>query len=129
MSVLIATIGQDKESWMSVEKIISTKNFSKVFIVTNKYGHENFNPKEISEVTIDFLVLDFNNETLKLVDELSNGIKGIFKEEKIFDLDIAINIASGNGKMHTIVISAVLKSGYGIRFVELDSFGKIKELI
>ena len=129
MSVLIATIGRDKENWSSIEKIIYTKKFSKVFIVTDNFGHENFNPKEIVGVVLTSLVLDFDKDTLKLVDELSLGIKEIFKEEKIFDLDIALNILSGTGKMHAVLISSVLKTGHGIRLIELDSHQNIIEMM
>ena len=49
--------------------------------------------------------------------------------DKVQDLDMAVNISSGSGKEHAILISTIMKLGYGIRLVDLDKNNDILEMM
>ena len=83
----------------------------------------------IEGMHVELVVLDFNKASEDLVPELYVILKKRFLEDKIQDLDIAVNITSGTGKEHAVIISTLIKLGYGIRLVDLDKNGNLLEMI
>ena len=125
MALLLITLGKD--DWNHVNSLIHTKTFDNIFLLTDKYGKENYVMPEINSVNMTLLVMDFDKNITSLITELTSGLKDIFKENRIQDLDIALNISSGTGIMHGVAISAITKSGYGVRLIDIEH-GKIVEL-
>ncbi|MBU4241712.1 MAG: hypothetical protein KKF52_00625, partial [Nanoarchaeota archaeon] len=83
--------------------------------ITNLFGAQNFR----AEKKVNFIILDLNLDIQAIKDSIFNELKDKLK------LDVALNMHSGSGKEHLALISALLKTGVGIRFVAM----KNKEMI
>jgi len=133
MAHLILSLGSDKETWNDVNKIIQSGFFDKVYIITSESTERHYVKPTMSasksNVSIKLVKLNFNKASEDLVPELYVILKKYFLEDKIQDLDIAVNITSGTGKEHSIVISTLMKLGYGIRLVDLDKNGDLLEMM
>ena len=130
MAHLIACLGQDRETWNDVNKIIQSEFFDKIYIITSEANERHYvRPTLKSDILIKLVKLNFNKSSEDLVPELYIILKKHFLEDKIQDLDIAVNITSGTGKEHSIVISTLMKLGYGIRLVDLDKNGNLLEMM
>jgi hypothetical protein len=130
MAHLIACLGSDKETWNDVNAVIQSGFFDRVYIITNDFGAQHYvKPVVKSDVRINIVRLNFAKASEELVPELYVVLKKHFLEDKIQDLDIAVNIISGTGKEHAIVISTLMKLGYGIRLVDLDKDRNLLEMM
>jgi len=129
MAHLIACIGSEKETWNALDKVISSGLFDKIYLIAGAGVHDYTKPTVKQGVTIDIVRLDYGKASEDLVPELYIILKKHFMQDKIQDLDIAVNIFSGTGKEHAVVISTLMKLGYGIRLVDLDKDGNILEMI
>lgn len=129
MAHLVACLGSEKGTWAGLGRIIASRLFDKVYLVTDDFGMDNYETPDISGVNIGLIHLDFNKSSEDLVPELYVILKKKFSDDKIQDLDIAVNIVSGTGKEHSVVISTLMKLGYGIRLVDLDKNGNVLEMI
>jgi len=134
MAHLIACLGTDKESWNDVNTVIQSGFFDKVYIITDDFGVQHYVKPAVktatkSDVIIKLVKLNFAKASEELVPELYVILKKHFLEDKIQDLDIAVNITSGTGKEHAIIISTLMKLGYGIRLVDLDKDRNLLEMM
>lgn len=112
MPTLIACLSSGKGSWSEVSKIISQRQWNKVFLITNAFGKEKFQPSANTELIVvnDFL------EVPELVKEIKKNLNG-----KISDFEVALNLISGAGKEHMAVLEAVLELGLNFRLVGLKN--------
>jgi hypothetical protein len=130
MAHLIACLGSDKENWNNVNSVIQSGFFDKIYLIANDFAIEHYSkPVVNSDVRLNILKLNFNKASEEIVPELYVLLKKHFTEDKIQDLDIAVNIISGSGKEHAIVISTLMKLGYGIRLVDLDKNRNLLEMM
>ena len=114
MAELIACLSTGKGTWGHVGRIIQEEQWTKILLITNEYGKENFTKNEKTE----FIVINANQGLKELREEIYNKLK-----EKVTKTEVAINFISGSGKEHMALISAVLKLGVGIRLVALTKDG------
>ncbi len=105
MTDLIACLSTGKGTWIHVKGVISGCEWDNIFLITNEFGREKFS----SEKKVELLVVD---KQLK---------------DKISGTEAALNLASGTGKEHMAILSAVLKLGLGVRLVALEKEG-VKEI-
>ena len=118
MTDLVACLSSGEKSWSHVERLVRGQDWSNVVIITNEFGRKNFkSPKEA-----EFVVVDFQKPVFELIQDIQKGIKG-----KLTDLEVALNIVSGNGKEHMAILSALLKLGVGVRLMAVTKEG-IREL-
>lgn len=110
---LIAFLGKDKESWGQVSALINRGKWDKVLIIKNKET-DDF-PNDVSatiKINTDQPISSLRDE---LVEKLRSKISGEF--------EVALSLASGNGKEHMAVISALLSIPVGVRFVAYTKAG------
>ena len=116
MADLIACLGQGSASQTYIEGLINGEGWDHCIIISGEQAKLNTNkPAEI--VVID---------TKKPLPELASELKDVlFKKlgEPEFGCEIGLNIATGSGKEHMAVLSAVIKMGFGIRLVALTNAG------
>lgn len=122
MSHLIICLGKDSQE--KVHNII--KNFDTIYVIGE--GIENIDVKSMRKEQKISLLLMPDIEIKELSEALFHELKSQLSKDKIVDLDIAVNISSGSGKIHTATVSSIIKLGYGIRLVDIGSDGKILEL-
>ena len=118
MPTLVACLSTGKGTWGHVNRLIEEESWDKVILITNEFGKENFNKKD----NIELIPVNLSAEMHELIKEIQTILK-----EKIKDTEVAVNFISGTGKEHMALISALLKSGLGIRLIALTKDG-IKEL-
>lgn len=117
MTSLIAILSSGKGTWGQVNSLMKLEKWDKIYLICNDFAFENFDVDKNKCVKLRF---DEKNPN-----ESFNKLAKFFKKE-VNDLEVALNISSGTGIEHMAVLSAVLKSGLGIRFVYADR-DEIKE--
>ncbi len=118
MTTLIACLSTGKGTWGHVGRLLADGQWEKAFLVTNDFGKENFS----SEKAHEKIVVDTKKGVEELREEIINQLKG-----KITGTEVALNLVSGTGREHMAITAAILKLGFGIRFVLLTKDG-IKEV-
>lgn len=110
---LIAFLGRDKENFGQVAGLINRGEWEKIFLVKNNLAEDYPNIK--NEETIK---VDSGKPLIELKEELINKLKG-----RISGFEVALSIASGSGKEHMALISALLNIPVGIRLVVFTKKG------
>lgn len=118
MTDLVACVSSGEKSWAHVQRMIKEKDWNGIFIVTNDSGKNSFK----ADKKVNFVVVDFQKPVSQLIDDIKKGL-----QNKLTDLEVAVNIVSGSGKEHMAIISALLKLGVGIRLMAVTKDG-VKEL-
>ena len=113
MPTLIACLSSGKGTWTEVITIMQSQAWNKIFLITNKFGQENFTSKQLNT---ELIVVDTFAEPIALVQQIKQQLKG-----KISDFEIALNIVSGSGKEHMAVLEAVLELGLNFRLISLNN--------
>jgi len=111
---LIALLSSGKGTWGQVSGLIKQGEWDNIILVGNDFAK-----KFTCEKKHEFIEIQDNNikEMKKeILEKLKNRIKGT---------EVALSIASGIGKEHMAVISALLNIPVGIRFVVLTQEGII----
>lgn len=124
MASLVALLSSGKGTWGEVYELLNVYDWSKVFIVTSDFGVENFSKRfdiKEKESIIEFVVVDFRRSEQEIVNELKKAFNNKLS------MDIAVNFASGTGKEHMCLLSALLQQGVGIRLVTVKK-GRLIEL-
>ena len=112
---LVVFLGKEKETLPQVSGLIKKGDWEKVILVGN-------NSQEISYLgEFDFIAANSDDRVLDMRNDLKKKIRG-----KIRGTEVALSIASGNGKEHMALISALLSLPVGIRFVALTKDGVIE---
>jgi hypothetical protein len=111
---LVAFIGSGKGTWGQVAGVINQGDWENIFIIGDDFAKKFTTNKDFEFVEITSgLILEIKEQVLK-------KLKG-----KINGTEVALSIASGEGKEHMAVISALLSLPVGIRFVALTKDGII----
>ena len=110
---LVALLSTGKGTWGQVSGLIKKGEWDKIIILGDDFA-KNFT----SEKEIEFVKIDTNKKLVELKKDILEQIKG-----KIGGLDVALSIASGSGKEHMALISALLSIPTGIHFVALTQEG------
>ena len=109
---LVAFLGVGQGTWGQVAGVIKRGEWDSIILIGN-----NFAKKFTSEKDFEFIeiggggIIDIKNEILE-------KLKG-----KIQGTEVALTIASGEGREHMALISALLNLPVGIRFTALTKDG------
>ena len=111
---LVAFIGKDAENWGQVTALMKRMEYDKAIIIKDKTsGVFPTNPKtQIVNVDVEKPLIELKEDILKVMRDKLSG-----------DFEVALSIASGNGKEHMAVISALLSVPVGIRLVVFTKEG------
>ena len=118
MTDLVACLSSGEKSWAHIQRLIKEQDWKNIFLVTNDFGKKNFK----ADKKVSFIVVDSSKPVSELINDIRKGLQG-----KITDLEVALNLVSGNGKEHMAIISALLKLGVGIRLMAVTKDG-VREL-
>lgn len=114
MASLVALLSSGRGTWTQVLSLITAQTWEKIYLICDEQVY--------SQLTLqkeNIIKIKFSSQT-SLFSEVFENLK------KISDFEVALNIESGTGFEHMALMSAVLKSGLGIRFVYLEN-KKVKE--
>ena len=113
MTELIACLSSGKGSWNYILSLIKEESWDNVFLITNEFGKENFKAENVQ-----FIVVDFKKPVFELIKDIKEQLKG-----KVKGIEVAVNLISGTGKEHMVIMSALLKLGLAIMFVAATQSG------
>ena len=109
---LVCFLGKDKENWGQISGLVNKGNWDKIIFVKDREA-ENF-PAE----NIEVIEINCAKPLIELKNELIEKLK-----KSVSEFDVGLSIASGNGKEHMALISALLGIPVGIRFVVFTKQG------
>ncbi len=110
---LIALLSSGKGSWAQVSGLMKYGEWDKTILLGDDFGKQ-----FTSEKDFEFIKVNLDKKIKDLKTELMEKFKG-----KIDGTEVALTIASGDGKQHMALISALLSLPVGIRFVALTKEG------
>ncbi|MBU2562764.1 MAG: hypothetical protein KKF68_03830 [Nanoarchaeota archaeon] len=112
---LIALLSTGKGTWGQVAGLINHGEWDKIILLGDDFAKQ-FTTEKPSE----FIQIDLNKKIKDLREEFLGKLKG-----KIKGTEVALSIASGDGKQHMALISALINLPVGIRFAALTREGVI----
>ena len=112
---LIALLSSGKGTWAQVAGVIKHGEWDKIILLGDDFAKQFSCEKEF-----EFIKVDLSKRIKDLRDEFLNKLKG-----KIDGTEVALSIASGDGKEHMALISALINLPVGIRFAALTKEGII----
>lgn len=112
---LIALLSTGKGTWAQVSGLLKYGEWDNVIVLGNDFAQ-----KFTSEKKFEFIRIDLDKRIKDLREELIEKLKG-----KIRGTEVALSIASGDGKEHMALISALINLPVGIRFAALTKDGVI----
>ena len=112
---LVALLSSGKGSWGQVAGLINRGEWDNIILIGNDFAKK-FNCEK-QHTFIEIKDLDIK----ELKEKLSSKLKG-----KIKGTEVALSIASGTGKEHMALISALLSLPVGVRFTVLTKDGIIQ---
>jgi len=113
---LVALLSTGKGSWGQVAGLMQKGEWEKVIIVGAEFAKDFY----VKDVPFDFVEFDTNKPLIALKKDFEKKLKGKFD-----GLEVAVSIASGNGKEHMALQSALLSLPVGIRFTALTKDGVV----
>lgn len=112
---LVALLSSGKGSWAQVAGLINRGDWDKIILVGSEFA-EKFSTMKPHE----FIKFDTNASIVEMKQTLLERLNG-----KIDGVEVALSIASGEGREHMALISALLSIPVGVRFTALTKEGII----
>lgn len=112
---LVALLSTGKGSWAQISGLMKYGEWEKVILIGSDFAK-----KFTHETPFEFIQVDLDKKLVDLKEELAKKLKG-----KIKGVEVALSIASGDGKEHMALISALINLPVGIRFAALTKEGVI----
>ena len=112
---LVTLLSTGKGTWAQVSGLIKYGDWDKVIVLG-----DDFAKKFTSDKKFEFVKIDLNKKIKDLKEEIGKKLKG-----KLAGTEVALSIASGDGKEHMALISALINLPVGIRFAALTKDGVI----
>ena len=111
---LIAFVGSDRENWGQITALLNRMECEQIVLVANK-GAAGFPANEKCKV------IDVKSESplLALREELDKKLRPLVGRE----FEVAVSLASGTGKEHLALLSALLNIPVGIKLVAYTKEG------
>jgi hypothetical protein len=110
---LLAFLGDDKQTWGQVTGLINNGDWEKIILIKSKEAKSFPTPDKGESIQVNTA-----STLLDLKREIMDKLKGKFS-----GLDVNVSIASGNGKEHMALISALLSLPMGIRLTVFTKNG------
>jgi len=111
---LVAFVGNDKESWGQITALINRGEWEMVFLLFDK---KTGGFPETQNTTN--IIINSEQPLLDLKEEMKEKLKNAIGK----DFEVALSLASGNGKEHMSLVSALLGVPVGIRLVAFTKKG------
>ncbi len=115
---LVALLSSGKGTWAQVSGLIRYGEWDKIILIGDEFSSQ-FKVEEKKDKT-EFVKVDLKKRIIELKDEILQKLKG-----KINGTEVALSVASGDGKEHMALISALINLPVGIRFAALTKEGVV----
>lgn len=111
---LVAFIGKEKETYGQISALINKFEAEKIILVKNSETKD-FPQNEKCEI----INVTSENDLISLKEEISENLRKYLLTE----FEVALSLASGNGKEHMALLSALLSIPVGIKLVAYTKKG------
>ena len=111
---LIALLSTGKGTWGQVSGLCKKGEWEKIILLGPNYAKD----FKLEGIPFDFIEFDHDKPLVALKKDFMKKLEG-----KINGVEVAISIASGSGKEHMALQSALLSMPVGIRFTALTKDG------
>lgn len=115
----IGLLSKGKGTWGQVIGLIKREDWDSIFVIGDIYAKKMLQSFNL-EKDIKFIEIDTRKKIRELIKEIQEKLK-----DKIKGTEVALSIASGDGKEHMAIISALLNLPVGIKFAVLTKEGTI----
>jgi hypothetical protein len=112
---LIALLSSGKGTWGQVAGLMNHGDWEKIILIGDDFAKGFTHDKKF-----EFIKVNLNQRLKDLRDDLSKKLQG-----KIKGMEVALSIASGDGKEHMALVSALINLPVGVRFAALTKEGVI----
>lgn len=112
---LVALLSSGKGTWGQVAGLINKGDWDNIILIGSEFAE-----KFTTDKKHVFLRVNTNQPIIELRDEIKEKLK-----DKIKGTEVALSIASGDGKEHMALVSALISLPVGVRFVALTQDGII----
>lgn len=112
---LVALLSSGKGTWAQVAGLMTHGEWDKIIVIGDDFAKDFKHDKPF-----EFIRIDLSKRIKDLKEEFSSKLKG-----KIDGTEVALTLASGDGKEHMALISALLGLPTGVRFAALTKDGVI----
>ena len=112
---LVALLSSGKGSWEQVSGLMRYEEWDKIILIGGDFAKKLTHKKQF-----EFIQVDLDKRLKDLKEEILDKLK-----KKINGTEVALSIASGDGKEHMALISALINLPVGIRFAALTKEGVI----
>ena len=112
---LVALLSSGKGTWAQVSGLMNYGEWDKIILLGSDFAKDFKHGKNF-----EFIKIDLSKKIKELREEFLQKLKG-----KISGTEVALTIASGDGKEHMALISALINLPVGIRFAALTKEGVI----
>lgn len=112
---LVALLSKGEGTWAQVSGLMKHGEWDKIILLGDDSAKQFAHEKKF-----EFIKIDLDKKIKDLSEEFLKKLKG-----KIIGTEAALSIASGDGKEHMALISAILNLPAGIRFAALTKDGVI----
>ena len=104
-----------KGTWEQVSGLIKHGDWENIIVLGNDFAK-----KFTAEKPFEFIEVNLDKKLIDLKQEFQEKLRG-----KIKSTEVALSIASGDGKEHMALISALINLPVGIRFAALTKDGVV----
>jgi len=112
---LVALLSSGKGTWAQVSGLMKHAEWDKVILIGDDFAKTFSHDKKF-----EFINANLSASLKDLKDELSQKLKSKFD-----GMEVALSIASGNGKEHMALTSALINIPVGVRFTALTKDGVV----
>jgi len=113
---LIALLSYGKGTWGQVSGLCKKGEWEKIILLGPDYAKD----FKLEGIPFDFIEYNQDKNLVQLKEEFAKKLK-----DKIKGTEVALSIASGTGKEHMALISALLSMPVGVRFTALTKQGVV----
>jgi len=112
---LVALLSSGKGTWGQVAGLVNRGEWDNIILIGSEFAE-----KFSLDKKHDFIKVDTNKGIVELKQEIAEKLQG-----KIQGTEVALSIASGEGREHMALISALLSLPVGVRFTALTKDGVV----
>jgi len=109
----LGLLSTGKGTWGQIAGLIEREEWDKIVLVGSSYAEKFSSTKKI-----EFIKVDLDQPLKELIAEFKEKLK-----DKFQGLEVAVSLASGSGKEHMALLSAMIQIPLGIKFVALTKDG------
>ncbi|MCX8193934.1 MAG: hypothetical protein N3G19_01040 [Candidatus Pacearchaeota archaeon] len=116
----MALLSSGKGTWGQVAGLINRGSWDRTILIVNDFIKSYVSGFDFSKKA-EIIVVNFDKPLKEVIEDVKKKLSG-----KIKGTEVALSLASGDGKEHMALISALLQLPVGIKFVALTREGIIE---